>query len=351
MSDVLALARPEIRALEPYAHAAWNPAFARLHANENPWSDEPGAATSGLNRYPESQPKALIAALAAHYGVQPGRVLVSRGSDEGIDLLTRAFCRAGTDRVMICPPTFAMYRFAAVIQGAELVELPLDADFGLDADAVIAGTSAGVKLIFLCSPNNPTGNCLNRADIERVLAGLAGRALVVLDEAYIEFSGVPSCIALQSRHPELVVLRTLSKAHGLAGTRCGAVIADTAIIGLLARIVPPYALTAQTIAAAHAALAPQRLALTQERVRRIVSERERLRSAVEALPGVRRIWPSDSNFLLVEFADAPRALAAAARSGLLIRDCSRRARLAGCLRVTVGAPEENDRLIASLEAA
>lgn len=351
MNDVLSLARPEIRVLKPYAHAAWDPAFTRLHANENPWADEADVGASGLNRYSEPQPKALITALATHYCVRPDQVLASRGSDEGIDLVVRAFCRAGQDRVMICQPTFAMYGFAAAIQGAEIVEVSLNDAFGLDADAVLNTWSPGVKIIFLCSPNNPTGNRLDTAAIERVLAGLSGRAVVVLDEAYIELARAKSCVSLQSRYPELVILRTLSKAHGLAGARCGAVLAVPAIIGLLARIIPPYALPAPTVAAALAALAPERLARTRERVRSLISGRERMRAALATLPIVRKIWPSDANFLLVEFADAARAYAAASRSGLLLRDFSSQPRLAGCLRITVGSPEENDRLIASLGAA
>jgi histidinol-phosphate aminotransferase len=348
MSDVLALARPEIRGLGAYSHAAWDPAFTRLHANENPWADEADVGHAHLNRYSEPQPKALIAALAAHYAVTPNRVLASRGSDEGIDLVVRAFCRAGQDRVMVCPPTFAMYGFMAAIQGASLVEAPLDAAFGLDSEAVLDAWSPGVKVVFLCSPNNPTGNCLDGGEIERVLSGLAGRAIVVVDEAYIELAGAPSSAVLQSQYPGLIVLRTLSKAHGLAGARCGAVLAVPAVVRLLAGILPPYALPAPTIEAALAALAPDRLARMQNRVQRLVAERERLRESLAALPDVREIWPSDSNFLLVRFDDVARALTAAARNGLLLRDFSRTPRLAGCLRITVGAPEENDRLIAGL---
>lgn len=351
MSDVLELARPEIRALRPYAHAAWDPKFVRLHANENPWADEADAGALGLNRYSEPQPKALIAALAAHYGVQAAQVLVGRGSDEGIDLVVRAFCRAGQDRVMVCQPSFAMYGFAAAVQGAGVVEVPLDESFGLDPDALLDAWSPGVKVVFLCSPNNPTGNALDRVAIERVLVGLSGRAIVVLDEAYIELAGTESCVSLQSDHPGLVVLRTLSKAHGLAGARCGAVLAVPAIISLLTTIIPPYALPAPTIAAALAALVPERLARTRDRVRRLIAERERLRVALATLPMVRRIWPSDTNFLLVEFDNAARAHAAASRSGLLLRDFSRQPRLVGCLRITIGSPDENDRLIASLGAA
>lgn len=350
MSDLLALARPEIRELRPYSHAVWDPAYVRLHANENPWADDADLAAGQLNRYPEPQPRALNSALAAYYGVTPDRLLACRGSDEAIDLLVRAFCRAGQDRVMICPPTFAMYGFAAAVQGAGVVEVPLDTSFSLNAQAILSAWTPEIKIVFLCSPNNPTGNRLEIGSLRRVLTGLCDRALVVVDEAYIEFSEAPSVIAMQSR-PHLVVLRTLSKAHGLAGARCGAVLAAPEIISLLARIIAPYALPAPTIAAALAALAPERLARTIDRVRVLLAERERLSAALTRLPDVRQIWPSDANFLLVQFGDAPRSCDAAARSGLLLRDFSSRPRLEGCLRVTVGTREENDRLIACLEAA
>lgn len=350
MSKLLALARPEIRELRPYTHATWDPAFVRLHANENPWTDETDRAEWLINRYPEPQPKALNAMLAAYYGVAPDRLLACRGSDEGIDLLIRAFCRAGQDRVMICPPTFAMYGFAAAVQGAGVVEVPLDANFSLDAQAILSAWTPAIKIVFLCSPNNPTGNRLEIGSLRRVLAGLCDRALVVVDEAYVELSDAPSVIAMQSR-PHLVVLRTLSKAHGLAGARCGVVLAEPEIIGLLARIIAPYALPAPTIAAAQAALAPERLARMSDRVRRLVAERERLRDALLRLPCVRRIWPSETNFILVKFADATRAYVAAERSGFLLRDFSLRPRLDGCLRITIGSPDENDRLIACLAAA
>lgn len=351
MSGLLDLARPEIRELRPYAHAAWNPVLVRLHANENPWADETDRSDWHINRYPEPQPKALTAELAAYYGVAPDRVLACRGSDEGIDLLIRAFCRAGRDRIMTCPPTFAMYGFAAAVQGAEVVEVPLDAGFGLDADAVLTAWSPGINIIFLCSPNNPTGNRLDQRAIERVIAGLSGRALIVVDEAYVEFAGAPGCLALQSRYDELVVLRTLSKAHGLAGARCGAVLAVPAVIGLLARIIPPYALAAPSIMSALAALAPDRLARMRTRVEEICAERERLCAALSRLPQVLRIWPSDANFLLVQFKDAACAYARAVHTNLLLRDFSSKPRLEGCLRITVGRPEDNDRLIACLEAA
>ena len=189
MSGVLQRARPEILALAPYSPARWDPALVRLHANENPWRPDGDTSSTGLNRYPEPQPTALFRRLGSLYGVSPDEVLVGRGSDEGIDLLVRAFCAAGESEVVVCPPTFAMYRFAAEVQGARVVEVPLrPGDFALDPAAVLAACGPATRLVFLCSPNNPTGNALEPAAVEEVIAGLRDRALVVVDEAYVEFA-------------------------------------------------------------------------------------------------------------------------------------------------------------------
>jgi histidinol-phosphate aminotransferase len=352
VSDILALARPEIRALVPAAAHSQAPASAvRLHANENPWPDEADVSPTALNRYFDGQPQALVDALAAHYGVDPAGVLVTRGSDEAIDLLVRAFCRAGEDRILVCPPTFGMYRFSAEVQGAGVLAVPLAADFRLDAEALVRSWTPDVKVVFLCSPNNPTGNALAPDSVERVLAALAGRAIVAMDEAYLEFSGQPGFLGSLAPHPGLVILRTLSKAHGLAGARCGVALAAPALVDLLGRIMPPYALPGPTVAAALDALRPERLARTRRRIREIVAERGRLGAALAALPGVARVFPSEGNFLLVEFADAGQALGAAAAGGFLLRDFARQPGLAGCLRITIGSRGENDRLLAALERA
>lgn len=353
MSDVLALARPEIRALQAYSHAAWEPGLVRLHANENPWRDESDRTGSGLNRYPEPQPAELVARIAALYGVAPSQVLVGRGSDEGIDLLVRGFCAAGRDRVLVCPPTFGMYRVAASIQGAGVEEVPLDAarGFALDAAGVAAAWSPGLKIAFLCSPNNPTGNLLDPAAIGQVLEALSGRALVVVDEAYAEFAPGSSLVPWLERYPHLVILRTLSKAYGLAGARLGAVLAAPEIVDLLRRMIPPYALTVPTIEAALAALSPAGLERCRARVDALIEERARLATALGTMPLVEKVWPSDANFLLVECADADRMLAAGIRGGLLVRDVRRQPGLGRCLRITVGTPAENSRLIAALESA
>ena len=350
MSDPLALARPEIVALTPYAHAAWDPALERLHANESPWRGLADTSVAGLNRYPEPQPHELVAALAQLYSVAAENLLVGRGSDEGIDLLTRAFCNAGRDAVLVCPPTFGMYAVAAQIQGAAVVSVPLRRanGFSLDADAVIAAITPAVKLIYLCSPNNPTGNALDPAAMRRVIAAAAGRALVVIDEAYAEFSAAPSFTRELGTTPHLVVLRTLSKAHGLAGARVGSLIASAAIVDLLRKIIPPYAIPQPTVEAAMRALSPPQLAASAARVTEIRGERERVARALAEPSGVQRVWPSDANFLLVDF-DAPdQAFAAMQRAGLLVRDQRRQPGLANALRITIGTPEQNDRLIRSL---
>lgn len=347
MSSVLQLARPDLLDLEPYAHAAWVPSLERLHANESPWRTLGDNSAAGLNRYPEPQPRALIARLAELYAVEQDRLLVGRGSDEAIDLLVRAFCRAERDSVMIFPPTFGMYSVAARIQGASVVEVPLAADprFELDVSAALDQWRPGIKILFVCSPNNPTGTLFDRAAVERLCAALAGKALVVIDEAYIEFAAAPSCSQWLNRFPHLVVLRTLSKAFALAGARCGTLIGEPALVQLLRRMIPPYAMPAPTVDAALKALEAPSRAIAHGRIDLVLAERERVARTLAELSIVRRVWPSAANFLLVSFADAEAVLRAGIAAGLLVRDVRRQPGLGDCLRITIGTPEQNDRLI------
>lgn len=348
MSDILALARPDIIALKAYSHASWDPAFERLHANELPWRAETDRSVAGLNRYPEPHPHVLAQRLATLYGVADPQLLPGRGSDESIDLLVRGFCRAGVDNVVICPPTFGMYAVAARIQGAEVREVPLlpERGFALDVARVLAACDGNTKIVFLCSPNNPTGNAMEPAAVERLLKELANRSLVVVDEAYIEFSGEASLTAALARYPNLVVLRTLSKAFGLAGARVGSLIAAPAIVALLAKVIPPYSIPQLTIEAVLATLADPQLAIQRERVAQIRAERDRLSAALANRKSVQKIWPSVANFLLVDFADAEAVLGAARTAKLLIRDM--RNVSPRSLRISVGTPEQNDRLIRSI---
>ena len=349
MNPVLALARPDILELQPYQHARWDPSLERMHANEMPWRAQGDNTQAGLNRYPEPQPHALVERMALLYGVPAASVLVGRGSDEAIDLLVRAFCRAGQDSVVITPPTFGFYKVAARIQGAGVIEVPLLRDgFGLDLPAVVeAGQRA--KIVFLCSPNNPTGNLLDEAAILAVCRELSDRALVCLDEAYIEFAGRASLASRLAEFPNLVVLRTLSKAYALAGARLGTLVAGSDVVSLLRRIIPPYAIPASTIEQVIALTeAPQR-AIAAARIRTLLDEREKARRRLESMASVVRVHPSDANFLLVEFRDARDALEAGKDVGLLIRDFSSAPGLANCLRISIGTPEQNERLLAALE--
>ena len=257
--SILDLARPEILALQPYSSARLEAGAAEimLNANEAPWPPAGSAADSRgapLNRYPDPQPSQLLARLAELYAVDSSEVLVGRGSDEAIDLLVRAFCRPGIDAVAIQPPTFGMYAVCAAVQGAMLVELPLDKRFEVDVDTLIEKLPASVRLVFICSPNNPTGASIAADDISRLAFALRKRALVIVDEAYVEFAEMPSAAALVARHENLGVLRTLSKAWALAGARIGCLLARAEIVALLRRIMPPYPLPTPSVTAALAAL-------------------------------------------------------------------------------------------------
>jgi histidinol-phosphate aminotransferase len=348
VSNILALARPDIIALKAYSHASWDPAFERLHANELPWRAETDRSLAGLNRYPEPHPQVLAQRLAILYGVKEQQLLPGRGSDESIDLLVRGFCRAGVDNVVICPPTFGMYAVAARIQGAAVREVPLvrDSGFALDTPGVLAACDVNTKIVFLCTPNNPTGNAMAPAAIEELLVALSDKALVVVDEAYIEFSGARSLTTELSRFPNLVVLRTLSKAYGLAGARVGSLIAAPEIVALLGKVIPPYSIPQLTIEAVLATLGEGQLAIQRERVAQVRAERERLSAALPSCKPVQKIWPSVANFLLVDFAAPDAVLDAARAAKLLIRDM--RGVSPQSLRITVGTIEQNDRLIRSL---
>ena len=348
--NIDALARPEIVALEPYASARRlaDSAGLLLNANENPWA--PNNDGAALNRYPDPQPAALKAALAGEYGVVADRLLVTRGSDEGIDLLVRTFCRPGKDRVLICPPCFGMYALSARVQGATVSEVPLvesEAGFDLDFDAV--ADIPPCKLYFLCSPNNPTGNELPAGEIVALAERVADHGLVVVDEAYVEFGQQASLAIRAGDIPNLVVLRTLSKAFGLAGCRIGAVIAAPKIIELLRRIIAPYPLPTPAVAAAMKVLSPSARKRRRKQIDTLRSEKPELVAALVDHPAIVTVWPGEANFVLVRTSPAAGLVEAAAQAGIRLRDQSAQPGLADCVRITIGTPDENRRLIAFLE--
>ncbi|MCX7512366.1 histidinol-phosphate transaminase [Frateuria sp. STR12] len=345
--SVLELARAEIRALVPYSSARMEATGGEvlLNANESAWAPF-GDAGLGCHRYPEPQPAALVERLAKLYGVRSGQVLVGRGSDEAIDLLVRAFCRAGEDAILVQPPTFGMYALCARVQHAAVIEVPLAPDFSLDVDAVLAALTPAVKLVFVCAPNNPSGAGVPMEAIERLAQRLDGSALLVVDEAYVEFAGGASATALLDRYEHLAVLRTLSKAYALAGARIGCLLAHPEVVALLQRILPPYPLPRPCVAAALEALSPAGQAAVRDHIELVRAERTRMAMALRAMPGVRAVLPSQANFLAVRFDDAADAYRRLIESGIVVRDVRRYPGLGDALRITLGTVQENDRVLA-----
>ena len=350
--SVLDLARPEILAMQPYSSARMEASGGQiwLNANESSWLPE-GDMGAGCNRYPEPQPAALVDALAKLYAVRREQLLVGRGSDEAIDLLVRAFCRAGEDAILIQPPTFGMYSVCAHTQNAAVVEVALRADFTLDVDALLAAVTPSVKLVFVCRPNNPTGQMVPRVDIERLAQALTGRALLIVDEAYIEFSDADSAIALIERHENLAVLRTLSKAWALAGARIGSLLASAEIIALLRKIMAPYPLPSPCVVAALSALSASGQQNAREHLTVVKEQREIMQAALSKLAGVREVLPSQANFLAVRFDDPGAVYARLLAAGIVVRDVRRYPHLGDALRITIGTPQENDNVLAGLKSS
>ena len=274
---------------------------------------------------------------------------MTRGSSEAIDLLMRTFCRAGKDNIIVTPPTFSMYDHYAEIQGAEVREVNTDPDrdFSFEPGQLLGSCDDNTRLVFLCSPNNPTGNLLPRDTLLEILEQRAGKSAVVVDEAYIEFADEPSAVELLDRYDNLVILRTLSKALAFAGARCGAVIGREDVVAMLNAVQAPYALATPVVECVLRALDGQLLDEAREQVAQSVSERERLVRRLGDFDCVRRIWPSAANFVLVEFADAEAVMRQTAADKVLLRCFGKE--LGKCIRISVGSPAENDRLLESLE--
>jgi histidinol-phosphate aminotransferase len=352
VNPVLSLARPEILTIKPYSHAAWLPSLVRLHANEAPWRPAGDTTEAGLNRYPEPQPAALVHSLAELYGVSAETLLVTHGSDEAIDLLSRIYLRAGADAILQCTPTFGMYQVAARIQGAEVLEVALDRSRGwmVDPNKLLAAWQPRIKLVYLCSPNNPTANSLDADALETICKALEGKAIVVIDEAYIEWSHAASLTPWLERFSTLAFLRTLSKAHALAGARIGALLGHPEMIKLAKRVIPPYSLAQPTIEAALRALRPGEVAASRERVQALLAEREYLRHSLQSSPWVEKVWPSDANFVLVDCRDADRFMRLSVAGGSIVRDLRGNPALPNSLRISVGTRAQNDALLSTVAA-
>lgn len=353
MNDILQLVRADLRDFGGYKSARSEALRGEvwLNANESAWAN-PADPDAACRRYPDPQPRALRAALASLYGCDPRELLIGRGSDEAIDLLVRACCVPGQDAVVIASPVFGMYAVSARLQNAVLIDVPLrdtEAGFAADLDAMAEAALAGrAKLVFLCSPSNPTGQACTLDQIAALARRLQGHALLVVDEAYAEFSEIPSAIALMRELPNLVVLRTLSKAHALAAARIGVAIADAGLIAVLRACQAPYPIPTPCADLALAGLSATALAQTQRRVELVRRERQRLHDALSGLAGVKRVYPSQGNYLLVRFDDAERAFASLLATGVVVRDQRAAPQLGDALRISLGSPEQNDRVLSAL---
>ena len=339
------LARPEIQALKPYEAAVQVDDTIRLNANEAPWTSSGDHFRRPLNRYPEIRPTQLRIALAARYGCAEANLSVTRGTSEAIDLLIRVFCRAGLDNLLITSPTFSMYKHYAEVQGAEVREYVTsrDNDFSIDVDALLECCNESTRLIFICSPNNPTGSLFPRESLLDLLEKRGNRSAVVVDEAYIEFAGGASAIELLERFENLIILRTLSKALAFAGARCGSVIGPASVIDMLNAVQAPYALATPVVECVENAMQTESLSEAEHWLEQVVSERERLTLALREFPFVRRIWPSAANFFLMQVDDASSLMAQSSEDKVLLRYFG--GDLSDCVRVTVGTHAENDRLL------
>jgi len=342
--DLTKLLRENIRQLTPYSSARdefKGEASVLLDANENAFGSP---LDRRFNRYPDPLQHQLKLKLSTIKGVPARNMFLGNGSDEAIDILFRAFCRPGIDNVILTPPTYGMYEVSANINDVATKRVSLTADFQLNLEGIAEAIDANTRMIFLCSPNNPTGNSLHREDVETVLANFNG--LVVIDEAYINYSRQKSFIQELTEYSNLVVLQTLSKAWGLAALRLGMAFASEEIIEVFNKIKPPYNINQATQELALAAL--DHVDQVNDWIKTTVAEREKLSEGLRAFEFVDHVYPSDANFLLVK-TTSPRALYEylVGRS-IIVRDRSKVELCAGCLRITVGTPEENAQLLAAL---
>lgn len=346
MFDIDKLIRPNIKRLEPYSSARdefSGEASVYLDANENSYGSP---LPKNYNRYPDPLQRKLKQKISGIKGVPAEHMLIGNGSDECIDLLYRAFCNPGEDNVILCPPTYGMYEVSAHVNDVEVRKVSLTADFQLDVDGIAAAADGHTKLLFLCSPNNPTGNSLDHADIEFILNNFEG--LTVIDEAYINFSRQPSFIRELTEYPNLVVMQTLSKAWGLAALRVGMLFSSVPVIEVLTKIKPPYNVNQASQELALEAL--DNTGQVNAWTRSLVEERDKLASRLKDIHGVVHIYPSDANFLLVQVVEPRRLYEYLVTEGIIVRDRSRVTLCEGCLRITVGTPGQNEVLLGAVTA-
>jgi len=336
------LIRESIKKLSPYSSARdefeqFTRPMIYLDANENPFSN-------GMNRYPDPQQKDLKAAIADKKDIYIENILLGNGSDEVLDLIFRAFCEPNQDNIITLPPTYGMYGVLASINAIENREVLLNEEFQPNVDAILDAVDANTKIIFLCSPNNPTGNSFSDESIIKILNNFKG--LVVLDEAYIDFSANKSWLNELNDFPNLIITQTLSKAYAMAGLRIGILYASKPIIAVLNKIKPPYNVNILSQEAAEKKLLQSTL---KAQVRKILVEKEKLVSALKATKFIKKVFPSDANFILVKVDEATYRYQQFLENGVVVRNRSNQPLCENCLRITVGNKEENERLMEVLK--
>ena len=342
--QILAWARPEIVALKPYASARsefklGDKEMILLDANENPFNN-------GMNRYPDPLQLKLKKRLGETKHLAIEQIFLFNGSDDVLNQLIIAFCKPGKDKAVLITPTFGMYQVCASINGIETIEVPLTADFRLDIAAINTVQSNATKIIFIPSPNNPTGNCFALEDIKRIVEDFDG--LVVVDEAYVEFAIDKSVVSWIDKYPNLVVVQTFSKAQGLAGLRLGMAFAHPEIIGLMNKVKAPYNINVLTQKEVMRRLEEQ--GLIQQQVHQIKQEKEQLLLEFKSIAFIEKVFPSDANFFLVKMDDSKRRYNELIDRGIVVRDSSKNLNCANTLRITVGTPDENNALIIALRS-
>ena len=339
MKDINRYVRRAIAALTPYSTARdeyEGELGVFLDANESPYEN-------GYNRYPDPHQKALKAQIAAIKGVAVENIFIGNGSDEAIDLVFRVFCEPRVDNVVAIAPSYGMYKVAAAINDVEIREVALGENFSLPTDALLAAVDKNTKALFLCSPNNPTANAFPREELLQLVE--QADCMVVVDEAYIDFAEVESLVSEIASHPNLVVLQTMSKAWGMAGLRVGLALADSRVVGLMSQVKYPYNINVATMSIVSGLLAQG----VSDQVEQIKQQRTVVAEALAEFSFVERIYPSDANFLLVRVTDADALYEHLIADGIIVRNRTRVKGCEGCLRITIGLKEENEKLIKSLE--
>ncbi|SPY33820.1 histidinol-phosphate transaminase [Pasteurella canis] len=346
--SIASLSRKNIQALTPYqsARRLGGKGDIWLNANEYPTSPNFDLTHRTFNRYPEPQPQAVIEGYANYAGVKPENVLVSRGGDESIELIIRAFCEV-EDSVLYCPPTYGMYSVSAETCGIALKTVPLTADFQLNLPEIERNLS-GVKVVFVCSPNNPTGTLVNREDLLALLEMTREKAIVVVDEAYIEFCPQATMVTELKNYLHLAIIRTLSKAFALAGLRCGFTLANKELIDVLQKVIAPYPLPVPVADIAAQALQKGGLQMMTQRVQEILQNRTALEAELRTLPCVKNIFASDGNYVLVKFKDGQKVFKTLWDQGIILRNQHSALMLENCIRITVGTAEENRQVIEAI---